>query len=927
MGGDEFRPAAPSGELVGRTDDLGLLRRFVDDTAQSGAALLVYGDAGVGKTKLLEAAADYADGVGATVLRAAGTQFEATLSFAGLHQVFHPILDLLPSLPEASHRALGVALGLYDGRSAAQLMVSNAALALLQRAGQNRPVLVVVDDLPWLDHASAAVLAFVARRLGGIRVGFLGAFRSGEAGYFDGVGLPTRELQPLDADAADALLRMRFPALSARMRRRLLTEARGNPLALLELPLALTERQTGATGALPGVLPLTSRLQSVFAGRVDALPSATRDLLLLTVLDGTDDLGVLRDDSGPADVLTALGPAERARLVRVDAGGGRVEFRHPLIRSAIVELSTSEQRRAAHRLLAARRLDRPERRAWHLAEAAEGPDEEVAALMQSVAHANLRRGDAMGAISELLRAADLSPIGTDRSSRLAEAAYLGATVTGDLTAVPGLLDAARRADPERAGSLAGAVAGSYYLLNGEGDVDSAHRLLIGAIEALDDPTDAHHKALIEALYSLLMVAFFSARVELWPATHAAIDRLVPRPPELLRILSRTIADPARSAAPALSELDAAIARLAGESSPARIVRTATAGAYLDRLDGCRPALHRVLDQGRDGNAITSVIEALFLLANEGYLAGRWHEVEAWCDEGLALCEKYSYRLLAWPGIYLRAMMAAARGDDTVVRADTDAMAQWAVPRRVGLVRGYADHVLALAAHARSDFDTAYRHASLISPPGELAAHRPDALWLILDLTEAAARSGHQAEAAAHVRAARDAGVARLSPRLNMLVLAATALAEPDAGATGPFTAALRTPGADRWPFDLARIQLAYGERLRRTKATAPARIQLTAALEGFQRLAAHPWAARASNELRATGHAVHRTRADEPQALTPQQREIASLAAAGMTNKQIGERLFLSPRTVSTHLYQIFPKLGITSRAALRDALSQLPAD
>jgi DNA-binding CsgD family transcriptional regulator len=255
------------------------------------------------------------------------------------------------------------------------------------------------------------------------------------------------------------------------------------------------------------------------------------------------------------------------------------------------------------------------------------------------------------------------------------------------------------------------------------------------------------------------------------------------------------------------------------------------------------------------------------------------------------------------------------------------MIRWAAPRRVGLVRGYAAHVSALAAHAQGDFETAYRQASLVSPPGELAPHTPHALWLVLDLTEAAARSGHQTEAAAHARAARDAGLAELSPRLAMLVSAATALADPDPAANAPFAAALRVPGADRWPFDLARIQLAYGERLRRTKATIDARMHLTAAFETFQRLSAHPWAARAGTELRATGLAVTRTRDVAPEALTPQQREIASLAAAGLSNKQIGERLFLSPRTVSTHLYRIFPKLGITSRAALRDALDQLPEE
>ncbi len=202
-----------------------------------------------------------------------------------------------------------------------------------------------------------------------------------------------------------------------------------------------------------------------------------------------------------------------------------MSFRHPLIRSAVVELATDDERRHAHLILAERRADQPARRAWHLAEASIGPDEQVAALLQDVAHTNLFRGDSVGAITELLRAAELSPDGTDRSSRLAEAAYLGAIVTGDLRDVPTLMDAARRADPEQGGSLAGAVAGAYHLLNENGDVDNAYRLLVDAINALPDPTDAHNKVLVEALYTLLMVSFFGGRAELWTAFHTAFDRL------------------------------------------------------------------------------------------------------------------------------------------------------------------------------------------------------------------------------------------------------------------------------------------------------------------------------------------------------------------------------------------------------------------
>ncbi|MGO8956784.1 MAG: helix-turn-helix transcriptional regulator [Streptosporangiaceae bacterium] len=594
-----------------------------------------------------------------------------------------------------------------------------------------------------------------------------------------------------------------------------------------------------------------------------------------------------------------------------------------------MELATDDQRRHAHLILAERRADQPARRAWHLAEASIGPDEQVAALLQDVAHTNLFRGDSVGAITELLRAAELSPDGADRSSRLAEAAYLGAIVTGDLRDVPTLMDAARRADPEHGGSLAGAVAGAYHLLNESGDIDNAHRLLVDAINALPNPADAHNKVLIEALYTLLMVSFFGGRAELWPAFHTAFERLRPRPPQLLSILAHTFSDPARLAQPAIADLDAAIASLRTETSPARIVRTAIAGSYLDRIGGCREPLWRAIRHGREGGAVTSAIEALFLLGNDAYFGGRWDEVRTLTDEGLALCQTHNYPLLRWPGLFLQALVSANRGDQATSGRLTDEMSRWASPRRVGIVTAYAWHVKTVSALSRGDFDEAYRCAGAVSPAGELASHVPNALWLIMELVEAAARSGRSREAAAHVAAAQDAQVDKLSSRLALAVAGADAMAAADADHRDLFERALRTPDTDLWPFDLARIQLAYGERLRRTKSPSDARAHLGAALEGFEQLAARPWATRAGNELRATGlRRMPTNRLKGPSAdslLTEQQRQIAELAAEGLSNKQIGERLFLSSRTVGYRLHQVFPKLGITSRAALRDALAGLP--
>jgi len=339
-----------------------------------------------------------------------------------------------------------VALGLGEGPPPAQLLVASAVLALLQQAAKKQPLLLIVDDLPWLDRASALVLGMVARRLAGLPVALLAACRTGEPSFFDQGNLPVVRVEPLSDEAATELLASRYPVMTPRVRRRLLDTALGNPLALLELPVPLGDLAQTVAGTLPAALPPGRRLQTAFASRVQALPASVYDLLLLAVLDGTGDLRLIRalaaDRAGQG-----LESAERAGLVRADESTARLTFRHPLIRSAIVELSTSEQRRHAHAELATRLAGQPERYAWHLAEATEEPDERVAALLQEVAHANLRRGDSVGAVTELLRAAELSPSGKGRSGRLAEAAYLGSIVTGDLRDAPRLLEQARRAHP------------------------------------------------------------------------------------------------------------------------------------------------------------------------------------------------------------------------------------------------------------------------------------------------------------------------------------------------------------------------------------------------------------------------------------------------------------------------------------------------
>ncbi len=909
------------GPLAGRAAEMETITGFLGRAGRDGAALFLSGQPGIGKTVLLDAAAGTAAAAGTLVLRASGVEFEADVGFAALNQLLLPLQDRFDRPADAGQVALRVALGLGSGPAPDRVDVSSAVLALLRRTATDRPVLLVVDDVHWTDRPSAAVLGSVARGLGGMPAGVIGAFRSGTGTVFDPSGLPVSEVGPLDDMVAATLIGTRFPMLPARVSQRLIAEAQGNPLALLELAAALSIEERAARRRLPAVLPLTGRLRQLYASRVSALPPATRRLLLTAALAGTGGLrpvapGPLRDER-----WGHLSPARRAQLVSADEDTGRVEFRHPFVRSTVVHLATREERRAAHRELAGLLAGDPERRAWHLAEAADGPDEAVARLLEQVAGRTLRRGDGVGAVTALLRAAELSPQPAQKSRRLAVAAYVGADVSGDLRDVPRLLADARRADPARAGSLHAAVAASYLLLNGEGDIGTAHRLLVGTIEAYPNRDDATDHLLVEALHNLFEVCIYGARADLWPPLDAAISRLRPYTPPVLGLLVRVLGDPARADPADIDLLEAEIAGLADETDPTRIERIATVALFLDRATPCRAALWRLVRSGRDGSAVASAINAMMVLCIDDFAAGRWPEAGQLAEEGLRLCESHGYELLAAPFRLGQALLAAARGDDPAVRRLTAGISAWAAPRGVRAVQFYCHHARALLGSGTGDFEAAYHHAAAISPPGVLGPHVPHALWVVLDLVESAVRTGRHEQAAAHVGALRGGNLTTLSPRLALLALGAGAIAADGDHAAELFERALSVPGVDQWPFDRARVQLAYGERLRRIRATSRSRRHLNAALATFRRLGAGPWVARAASELEATGRTKPRGDVTGPWSLTPQEREVTLLAASGMTNKEIAYRLDISPRTVGAHLRQVFPKLGIGSRSALRDAL------
>ena len=400
-------------------------------------AALLLGDPGVGKSAVLDRIAADAEALGARVLRTSGVQFESDVSYSGLHQLVFGVHERFEALAPEQRDALRTALGFSAGPAPSRTLVCNAMLFLLRAVSADRPLLLVADDLPWVDRASAAVLGFVSRRLAGSRVAFLGAAPAGPAStrLAETAGLPQYVLGPLDDGSASTILLGRAPGLAPSVRRRVITEAAGNPLALLELPEALTGDQRRAAALLPAVLPMTERLEGLFADRVSAIPPAGRGVLLLGALDRNGGRDAMR--AAGEGVLDLLAPAERARLVQPAPDAQGFAFRHPLIRSAVVAVSTTAEQQRAHRRLAEALDDHPERRAWHLGEAAAGPDEAVAALLEQSAQLANARGDALGAIARLNRAAHLSPDAAGRARRLALAAYLGAESVGGKAAPHG----------------------------------------------------------------------------------------------------------------------------------------------------------------------------------------------------------------------------------------------------------------------------------------------------------------------------------------------------------------------------------------------------------------------------------------------------------------------------------------------------------
>lgn len=895
--------------LVGRETERsvvgGLLAGVREGTS---GALVLRGEPGIGKTALLEQAASEA--VDLRVLRGGGVESEAELPYAGLHLLLRPLLDRLDTLPEVQAQALRGALGLGPS-SGDGFLVGLAVLSLLAEAG---PLVCLVDDAQWLDRASAEALLFAARRLDSEGVAFLFAARDGAEG-FAAPGLPELRLTGLDTAAAIALLDEHGPSLTREARYRLLSEAAGNPLALLELPRTVSP---GATGTLP----LTDRLREAFEGQVRRLPETTQRLLLVAALDESGDLAVVLRAAGECGAsLDDLDRAEQAGLIQV-TGDDVLAFRHPLVRAAVQQGAALSRRLAAHTALAGALdpLGEADRRAWHLAMAATDPDEEIAAELERTA---VRAGDRHGhaaAAAAYERSARLTAEPAAKARRLTLAAEATAESGDPERAEELALRAGRPADPELVARLVQVRALASFV---RGAMGEGHRLLMeGAALIEESRPEQAAVMLIEAAH----IGWYGGERELADSLdRLAVLKLPAESPvsSLARLLtlatSPIVGRTALTGADPSAVMAEVRSRCAGDTGS--LILTGAIGIILGQDAAAHEIIASLVAEARRQGGIGLLPTVLFYLASAQFYLGRHEEARASVAEALTIARDTGQQRWADQLGEVRGQLAAIAGDEAECRRLADealagpgaANPAWGVPWTYGAL-GLLDLGLGRAEAALSRLEalaTGRRRFHII------------ATRTTPDLVEAAVRVGRPEAAAEPLELYRQwAAQARLS-WIDALAHRCSALlaGDDDAAAEEHYTSALRLHAEDGRAFEQARTQLLFGEWLRRVRRKTDARAQLRAAQETFERLGATPWAERARMELTATGlpgAAAAQAQANGVLALlTPQELQIVRLAAQGLSNKDIAAQLFLSPRTVGHHLYKAYPKLGILSRGEL----------
>jgi DNA-binding CsgD family transcriptional regulator len=901
--------------LVGRERELALIEDLLEHAGTRGGALLVRGEAGIGKSVLLDEAAGRAEALGMAVLGTSGAAFEERMPFAALHRLLQPLVGHIDTLPAPQRDALAAAFGISDGRAPDLFLIALAGLELLAEHAGEAPLLLVVEDAHWLDPASCEVLAFIARRVELEPIVVLLAARTEPPSRVDDLGLPELRLDALDRKSAATLLAAHAPRLAPDIRERLLDDAAGNPLALVELPRAL--EPVGSLAASEP-LPVTERLERAFAGRAAGLPPATRLLLLVAALDEGADL---RDTLGAASLVDGhevtpedVAAAEAAGLVALDAQ--TVRFRHPLVRAAIYHSAATSQRRAAHRALAETHAADADRHVWHRAGALIGPDDGVAAELDAAAERALQRGAPAAATSALERAAELSETPANRGRRLVRAAELELELGRTQLALRQLAEAKplalRHEDRMRLTFLLEA--------SDEDSWSGATRVRAFAELANEMAAEGGPALLLRSLVPVAIGCWWgNPTQQTRDLVVGAAERLRADPddPSLLAVLA--CADPLGRGKVVIER----IARIAPDATrdPAELHLIGTAATAVWAFDlswrFLTGAVHGLRAQGRLGllaQALVSQAWAAIHLAKETVAISA-------ADEAARLARETGQSRWAVAADVAKATIAGERGDAVTAAALADRAEAELLP--IG-----AQPMLSLVRFARGRHAVAHqRHTEGLEQltrtldPADVAYHPFTGAWGLADLVDAAAHAGRPDLAADHLGRLESMAAQTSAPYLRASAAYARPLVAPDDEAEALYQTALEHD-LSSWPCYRGRLLLHYGRWLRRQRRVAESRAPLRAARESFDALAFDGLAETARQELRASGETSGRRAPDARDQLTPQELQIAQLAATGLSNREIGQQLYLSHRTVGSHLYRIFPKLGVRSRSELGSVLS-----
>lgn len=915
--------------LVGRQSEIRRVLEVIEADRGRSRMLLLLGEAGAGKTSLVAAAADHARGSGWAVLTCQGSEAESQQSFASLHQLLLPVLPEAGTLAEHLRRALESAVGITpaDGQPDPTLL-RVAVLTLLTGVSRRRPVLLAVDDVQHCDRDSLDVLGFVARRISAEDVAVLVAARGQTPPEGVAGNLPTLLLGPLTEQAAAELMNAQPHPPTGRTRIDVLQQSGGNPLAIIELCRAA---RTGGPGGLPGGgLPQTERIQQMYAARLRGLPEITQRVILYAAASEYEDLATIMAAAGAGPDLAVWAPAEDAGLVTVVEG--RIAFRHPLARAGSYHGAPAYLRQRAHRDLAAVLTADPARRAWHLAAACVGQDESVAAALEDTAELAERRGGFFAAARALERSAECSPAPADRARRYAKA-LRAANNAGDPSWVRELYGkvTALTRDPDLLGV---AACGAGLALSLFGHQREAFQVLMSALEP-DQPRDG--MTVLALVSNMHAVAFQAGLPEIRRPIVAILEgidadcRDTPYP----ELRAAETADGVRAATLAGADPTTApelLRQIRLRPNPpepqddvAEMTRLLTFGAvawYADESDLCVEFLRQAYAMLTAYGSMGSAAPSLATMGSALIDTGRWAEADEHLETTATLAAVHKLKHLEIDVEALRTTLRALRGEPAVMPAPPDWMG-------VGLEENRATHARLLraagiAAAAAGDFDGAFRHMRLLFEEDGAPLHYFLSHPVIADLAAAAQRTGRQEEAARIVAAVGAALGPRPTTRMTLMLHHAAALTGDPKDAEHHFRLATVNPAGEQWPLARAQARLHYAQWLRRKRRPLDARPLLATALESFTRLGAIGLAEEARGELRASGVATAPAPADPLAGLTTQQRQIVRLAAQGLRNREIAEQLMLSPRTVSSHLYNVYPKLGVSSRNQLRALLGDL---